>query len=120
VDLRGQVGELVGDELDTYLRWIKRKKGKKTDRGKERDYAVRTAKKAAASKQIVAKAEEAARAAKQAGEGAKAQQEAAMKAAEAAAADAVATDMTKTLKPFTRSNIKAFAAQAVKQVKDEL
>ena len=56
----------------------------------------------------------------QAGEGAKAQQEAAMKAAEAAAADAVATDMTKTLKPFTRSNIKAFAAQAVKQVKDEL
>ena len=43
-----------------------------------------------------------------------------MKAAEAAAADAVATDMTKTLKPFTRSNIKAFAAQAVKQVKDEL
>mmetsp|Transcript_47871 Transcript_47871/g.150397 ORF Transcript_47871/g.150397 Transcript_47871/m.150397 type:complete len:247 (+) Transcript_47871:38-778(+) len=115
-----EVGELLGEELDTYLRWIKRKKGKKTDRGKERDYAVRTAKKAAASKQIVAKAEEAARAAKQAGEGAKAQQEAAMKAAEAAAADAVATDMTKTLKPFTRSNIKAFAAQAVKQVKDEL
>jgi hypothetical protein len=31
-----ELGDLFGDELDTYLRWIKKKKGAKTERGKVR------------------------------------------------------------------------------------
>eukprot|EP00967_Tisochrysis_lutea_P107391 scaffold165593_cov36-Tisochrysis_lutea.AAC.1 len=212
-----EVGELIGDELDTYLRWVKKKKGAKSQRGKvrrlpgrhvacstaepsvddvehrrglwamgldlvsvpgqstrrvitpmlpfaslaphctviawqskhvashteylythckrrkrqlaivdskgtpcERDYAVRTAKKASASKAIVSAAAAAARAAKAAGESVKGQQAAAQVAAETAADNAVKNDMTGTLKPFTRGNIKGFVADAMTQLKDEL
>jgi branched-subunit amino acid aminotransferase/4-amino-4-deoxychorismate lyase len=68
----------------------------------------------------VSAAAAAARAAKAAGEDAKGQLAAAQEAADAAAAEAVDGDMTGTLKPFTRSNIKGFVADAMGLLKEEL
>lgn len=68
----------------------------------------------------MAAAAAAARAAKAAGEDAKGQLAAAQDAADEAATEAVEGDMTGTLKPFTRGNIKGFVADAMGQLKEEL
>merc|ERR1719453_1092369 len=39
-----EIADLNAEDKDTYNRWQKRKKGKKTDKDKERDYAVKAAK----------------------------------------------------------------------------
>jgi hypothetical protein len=39
-----EIADLNADDKDTYERWQKKKKGKKTDKAKERDYAVKAAK----------------------------------------------------------------------------
>merc|ERR1719238_513898 len=40
-----EITELNAEDKDVYNRWQKRKKGKKTDKDRERDYAVKQAKK---------------------------------------------------------------------------
>merc|ERR1711871_654338 len=39
-----EIADLNAEDKDTYNRWQKKKKGKKTDKDRERDYAVKKAK----------------------------------------------------------------------------
>ena len=108
-------GELSEDDADTYKRWLKKRKGPKSDKQKERDFAVRKQKKDAAMKAITAAATEAAAAALAAGE------EKLLPAATAAAKEAmqtaIAEDMTGQLKPFTKTQLSTIAKDAVKAAK---
>lgn len=108
-----ELEDLNEDDYDTYQRWIKKKKGRKTEKQKERDFAVRTQKKAAATKAMEAEALAAAKGALSSGNPLTAAVEAATREGEAA----VAADKTDTLKPFTKGAIQAIAKAAVKEAR---
>ena len=102
-----EIAELNADDKDTYNRWQKKKKGRKTDKDRERDYAVKEAKRERVEKLIAQAVKEAK----------PSSVEEAMKLAEAEAKKALQEDMTGTLKAFTKPQIHAIAKKAFK---DEL
>jgi len=104
-----EIADLNKDDKDTYNRWQKRKKGTKTDKDKERDYAVKAAKKERAEQLI----KEAVKAAKPASS------EAALEAAQAAEKTLLAEDMTGTLKPLTKPQLHGLATEAYKTYRKE-
>ena len=87
-----EISELDVDDKDTYNRWQKKKKGKKSDKDRERDYAVKAAKRERVEGLIAA-------AVKEAKPSTVAE---AVKVAEAEAQKAIDEDMTGTLKSFTK------------------
>merc|ERR1711934_371643 len=105
-----EISELNKDDKDTYNRWQKRKKGKKTDKDRERDYAVKAAKRERVISLIEAAVQEA-KPAKIAD---------AIEVAEAAAKTALKEDMTGTLKPFTKPELHGIAKKAMSKLKSEL
>ena len=113
-----EASELNEDDADTYKRWLKKRKGPKSDKQKERDYAVRKQKKEAAEKAIIAAATEAAAAALAAGDDKVLP--AATAAANKAMDTAIAEDMTGTLKPFTKTQLSTIAKDAVKAAKKKV
>eukprot|EP00908_Phaeocystis_cordata_P015619 Transcript_2678.p1 GENE.Transcript_2678~~Transcript_2678.p1 ORF type:complete len:208 (-),score=109.04 Transcript_2678:69-692(-) len=52
----GEIDELNEDDADTYQRWLKKKKGPKSEKMRERDFAVKKQKKDAAQKAMEAAA----------------------------------------------------------------
>ena len=110
-----EVGTLNEDDLDTYQRWLKKKKGPKSSKMKERDFAVKVQKKEQAQKAM----EEAAlsAAAASGGGASKDAHELAVEAAKVAFDKSVKEDKTGTLKAGMFSNTH-FASVAKKAVKD--
>jgi hypothetical protein len=106
-----ELGELGEDDADTYKRWIKKKKGPKSGKMKERDFAVKVQKKEKAQKAM----DEAALAAAAAGKGA----EGAADAAKAAFAQSVEEDKTGALKAgmYGKAHFAAVAKKALKAAK---
>ena len=110
-----EVGTLNEDDLDTYQRWLKKKKGPKSSKMKERDFAVKVQKKEKAQK---AMEEAALSAAVAAGGGAsKDVQELVVEAAKVSFDKSVKEDKTGTLKAGMFSNTH-FASVAKKAIKD--
>ena len=105
-----EIAELNADDKDTYNRWQKKKKGKKTDKDRERDYAVKKAKRERVEsliEQAVIDAKPSAIAD-------------ALEVATATAKTALAEDMTGTLKPFTKPELHGIAKKAMAKLKDEM
>jgi len=105
-----EITELNKDDKDTYNRWQKRKKGKKTDKDKERDYAVKAAKR----ERTISLIEQAV------AEAAPATVAEAIEVAQKAAKQALDEDMTGTLKPFTKPELHGIAKKAMGKLKSEL
>jgi len=106
-----EISDLNADDKDTYTRWQKKKKGKKkTDKDRERDYAVKAAKRERVESLISAAVVDAK----------PSSLEEATKVAKAEAAKALDEDMTNTLKPFTKAEIAKLAKAAFKSLKSEL
>ena len=105
-----EIADLNADDKDTYNRWQKKKKGKKTDKDKERDYAVKKAKLERVESLIAA-------AVKEAKPSTLAE---AVEAAEKEAKKAVDEDMTGTLKSFSKPQIHGIAKKAFNSLKDEV
>ena len=105
-----EISELNKDDKDTYERWQKRKKGKKTEKDRERDYAVKKAKRERVESLIATAVTEASPSS--AAE--------AIKVAEAEAKKALDEDMTGTLKPFSKTELESIAKAAYKKLKSEL
>ena len=97
-----EISELNVDDKDTYTRWQKKKKGKKTDKDKERDYAVKAAKRERVEGLIAAAVKE----------GKPSTVAEATKIAEGEAQKAIDEDMTGTLKSFTKPQSARRAAAA--------
>ena len=112
-----EVGELNEDDLDTYQRWLKKKKGPKSNKMKERDFAVKVQKKEQAQKAM----EEAAlsTAAASGGGASKDAHEQAVEAAKVAFDKAVKEDKTGALKAgmFSNTHFASVAKRAVKDAK---
>ena len=110
-------GELNEDDLDTYQRWLKKKKGPKSNKMKERDFAVKVQKKEQAQKAM----EEAAlsAAAASGGGASKDAHEQAVEAAKVAFDKAVKEDKTGALKAgmFSNTHFASVAKRAVKDAK---
>ena len=90
--------------------WQKRKKGKKTDKDRERDYAVKAAKRERTQELIIT----AIKAAKPATNAE------AMEVAAATEKQLLSEDMTGTLKPLTKPQLDGLAKKAMKAMKEEL
>jgi len=104
--------ELNEEDKDIYSGWHTRKfKGKKTDKSRERDYAVKVAKKERATKLVT----EAVAAAMTQHE--KPTQKDALEAVKKEMAKALEEDLTKTLKPFSKSEQESIAKSALKSAK---
>jgi len=120
---KAELDALNEDDRDTYNRWIKRRKGPKTDRDKDKHYAVKKQKLASAMKSVTAQATAAAKAELLQGNKIEAKS-AAMKTVKSAMEQAIAEDMTGTLGKFTKSEMTKLAndafAEAQKSVKNEL
>jgi len=99
--------ELSDDEKDTYHRWLKRKGARKTDKDKERDYAVKTAKKEKTIHLVTAEVATAL------GEIDEMSMEKATELVTGALKAAIDEDMTGTLKPFAKSEIAGIAKAAL-------
>jgi len=110
-----EIAELNADDKDTYKRWMKKKGGSKSAKDKERAYAIKTQKKEMAVKQVTEAAVAALSKAMGAGEEATA--ELALKKASAAAREAVDSDMTGTLKPFSKGELAGIAKKALELAK---
>lgn len=106
--------QLKGDDVETYERWAARKSGKKTAKDRDRAYAVKAQKKSQASAVITVQAQAAAAAALAAGEDA---EDAAREAALDAAQKEIDSDLTGTLKAFSKSEIKEIVTNAVAKAK---
>ena len=91
-----EIADLNADDKDTYNRWMKKKKGKKTDSQKERDYAVRVAKKERVTSLITAAVKEAK----------PASVADAIEVAGKEMKKAMDEDMTGTLKAFTKASLR--------------
>ena len=109
-----EIADLNADDKDTYNRWQKKKKGKKTDRDRERDYAVKVAKRERVES-LIADAIKGAVAA-----GTVKSVEEAMETAAAAAKRALDEDLTGTLKPFSKPQLHAIAKKTFSSAKSEL
>jgi len=105
-----EVAQLKGEDAETYERWAKRKSGKKTAKDKDRAYAVKSQKKSQATVVITAQAAAAAAKALAAGDDAS---EAAQEAALDAAEKEINSDLTGTLKSFSKAEIDGIVATAV-------
>jgi hypothetical protein len=110
---------LCAQDKDIYSGWYDRKfKNKKSDHEKgkqrERDYAVKVAKKERAQK-LVTEATNLA-----VSKLASPTLEAAIEVAKAEAEKALAEDLTKTLKPFTKKELEGIAKSALKKAKADL
>lgn len=105
-----EIADLNADDKDTYTRWQKKKKGKKTEKDREREYAVKNAKKERVES-LMAAAVAAAKPATVAE---------AVKIAEAEAKKAVDEDMTGSFKGFTKAQIHGIAKKAYDAIKQEL
>jgi hypothetical protein len=105
----GEIVELTQDEKSTYERWEKKKKSKKTDKDRERDYAVKGAKLERAVSLLTAAGKKAALAG-----------EDVLEVVKAEAAKAVDEDMTGTLKPFTKKQLDKIVKDAKLAAKSEL
>ena len=105
-----EIAELNAEDKDTYTRWQKRKKGKKTDRDRERDYAVKQAKKERVESLIATAVREAA----------PATAAAAIEVAQAEEKKLLAEDMTGTLKAFAKADLERLAKAEFKKLKSEL
>ena len=105
-----EIAELNADDKDTYNRWQKKKKGKKTDKDRERDYAVKKAK----CERVESLIEQAVIDAKPSAIAD------ALEVATATAKTALAEDMTGTLKPFTKPELHGIAKKAMAKLKDEM
>ena len=105
-----EIADLNADDKDTYNRWQKKKKGKKTEKDRERDYAVKKAKVERVEKLMTA-AVKAAKPATVAD---------AVTVAEAEAKKAVDEDMTGSFKGFTKAQIHGIAKKAFNAYKEEL
>jgi hypothetical protein len=93
-------GQLNSEDMDIYTGWHTRKfKGKKTDKSRERDYAVKVAKKERAMKLM----QDAVTAAMTSH--ANPTKEAALEVAKVEMKKALEEDLTKTLKPFSKSEL---------------
>lgn len=105
-----EIADLTADDKDTYNRWQKKKKGKKTEKDREREYAVKNAKRERVEKLMTA-AVKAAKPATVAD---------AVTVAEAEAKKAVDEDMTGSFKGFTKAQIHGIAKTAFNAYKEEL
>ena len=94
-----EIADLNADDKDTYNRWQKRKKGKKTDKDKEREYAVKAAKR----ERVISLVTQAIKDAKPTSSAD------ALEIATAEAKKAVDEDMTGTLKPFSKGELTGIA-----------
>jgi len=99
-----EITELNAEDKDVYNRWQKRKKGKKTDKDRERDYAVKQAKKERVELLIVAAVKE----------GAPASAAEATKLAQAEEKKLLSEDLTGTLKPMSKAEIERIAKDGFK------
>eukprot|EP00316_Scyphosphaera_apsteinii_P009906 CAMPEP_0119307748 /NCGR_PEP_ID=MMETSP1333-20130426/8148_1 /TAXON_ID=418940 /ORGANISM="Scyphosphaera apsteinii, Strain RCC1455" /LENGTH=254 /DNA_ID=CAMNT_0007311351 /DNA_START=32 /DNA_END=796 /DNA_ORIENTATION=+ len=115
-----ELAELDADDKDTYKRWLKKKKGPKSGKEKERNYAVKTQKKAQAIKRIEAAAEAAAKAALQAGDGDVVVQHSASAAVKEEMDRCIKEDMTNTLSKLSKKEIADIAKASVKKAKASL
>ena len=104
-----EIADLNADDKDTYNRWMKKKKGKRTDSQKERDYAVKVAKKERVVSLITAAVKEAK----------PASVADAIEIAGKEAKKAMDEDMTGTLKAFTKAQLETIARDAYKAFKQE-
>jgi len=105
-----EIADLNADDKDTYNRWKKRKGGAKNDKGKEREYAIKTQKKEMAVKQVTTAVVE------RLAEG-ELTMERASKLASREAKTAVDEDMTGTLKAFSKGELAGIAKAALKEAK---
>ena len=99
-----EITDLNKDDKDTYDRWQKRKKGKKTDKDRERDYAVKQAKRERVESLITAAIKEAK----------PESSAAALEVAQAKEKELLAEDLTGTLKPMTKPQLHGIATAAFK------
>ena len=105
-----EIADLNADDKDTYNRWKKRKGGSKSDKDKDRQYAIKTQKKAQVVKQVTtAVAERLA--------GGELTMDRATSLASREAKAAVEADMTGTLKAFTKGELAGIAKEAIKEAK---
>ena len=112
-----EIMDLSADEKDTYERWKKKKGAKKTEKDKEREYAVKKAKQEKTTHLVTEKvAAEVGKLVADGVTGTELQAEA-VKSARAAWASAVAEDLTGTLKPAAQSTLNAIAKAAITQAK---
>jgi len=112
-----EIADLNTDDKDTYNRWQKKKKGKKTDKDRERDYAVKAAKRERTIELIGTAVKEAVSA------DAEPSMAKAIEVATKQAKVLLDEDMTGTLKPFTKTELEGIARDAYKktmQAKKEL
>jgi hypothetical protein len=103
-----EIADLNADDKDTYNRWQKRKKGKKTDKDRERDYAVKAAKRERVIDLVKSAVKEATMA------DAEPSVKKAIEIATAEAKKALDEDMTGTLKPFGKTELENLARDAYK------
>merc|ERR1719498_2044085 len=89
-----EIMELNADEKDTYEKWQKKKKGKKTEKDREREYAIKQAKREKTEKRVAEAGAAAAKAALEKGGGDA--KKAALEAVEAEWKVAMSEDMTNT------------------------
>jgi len=104
-----EIVELTQEEKSTYERWEKKKKSKKTDKDRERDYAVKGAKLERAISLLTAAGKKAALDGKDVAAVVKAE-----------AQKAIDEDMTGTLKPFTKKQLDTIVKDAKQAAKSEL
>jgi len=105
-----EISELNKDDKEDYNRWQKRKKGKKTEKDRERDYAVKAAKRDRV-RNLISAAVVAAK---------PATVKEAVSVAEAEASKAMEEDMTGTLTAFSKAELEKLAKAAFKEAKSEL
>ena len=104
-----EISELNKDDKETYNSWMSKKKKKgKSDKDKEREYAVKAAKRERVIELIKAAVSEAVSAAEEPSV------KVAIEAASAEAKKALAEDMTGTLKPFGKEELENLARDAYK------
>jgi len=103
-----EISDLNAEDKDTYNRWQKRKKGKKTDKDKERDYAVKAAKRERVTELVSNAVKEAVAAAEEPSV------KMAIDVATSEAKKALDEDMTGTLKAFSKAELENLARDAYK------
>lgn len=103
-----EISELNVDDKDTYNRWTKKKKGRKTEKDKDRDYAVRKAKRERVTELLTTSVAEHVQ-----GAATKPSVEACVKFAKGKADAHIAEDMTKTLTPFAKSELTGMCKTAL-------
>ena len=104
-----EIADLNADDKDTYNRWQKKKKGKKTDKDRERDYAVKAAKRERVQSLMHAAVLE----------GKPSSVAEAIELAKAQMDKSIAEDLTGTFKAFTKPQLETYARDAYKAYKQQ-